>query len=58
MADGDERWSEPFFVNPDELTPEQLIIVRARNAALRKYYRTGDPTDAIRLGLFPEDFEG
>ena len=50
----DSRWSEPFLVNPDELTPEQLEKVRARNAAMRKYYRTGDPRELIRLGIFPE----
>lgn len=54
----DSRWSEPFLVNPDELTPEQLEKVRARNAAMRKYYRTGDPLEFIRLGIFPEGDEG
>ena len=57
MPNSDSRWSEPFLVNPDELTAEQLERVRARGAAMRKYYRTGDPTDAIRLGVLPEDFE-
>ena len=60
MADErvNSRWSEPFLVNPDELTPEQLARVRARNAAMREYYRTGDPRECIRLGLFPEGHKG
>ena len=59
MADErvNSRWNEPFLVNPDELTPEQLATVNARNAALREYYRTGDPTAAIREGALSPDFK-
>ena len=60
MADEriNSRWSEPFWVNPKELTPEQLRVVEERREAMRRYYRTGGPRDCIRHGLFPEGYEG
>ncbi len=54
---GESRWTEPSWVNPEDLTPEQLRKVEAKNIALRKYYRTGDPTDTIRVGALSKDFK-
>ncbi len=54
-ANVNNRWSDPFLVDPDELMAEQIERVRTRNSALREYYRTGDPTEAIRVGAVSKE---
>ena len=46
-------WDNPF--RPADLPPERVAVIEARNAAMREYYTTGDPTKAKELGLLPQD---
>ena len=55
MSDPDNgRWTSPFVVDPDRLTPEE----RAWHEASMEAYRQaelGNWQPGIELGLFPED---
>ena len=51
------RWSVDPFTNTETATPEQIERALAQSEAFKAFRRTGDPTKAIELGLFPPESE-
>ena len=56
MPNDTSRFSDNPFRDPN-LSPDQVAKLDARNAALREYRKTGDPTELQEMGLFPKDDE-
>ena len=49
-----ERMNEPFEGGRRNLTPEELQRDRELGAAWRKFYKNGDETGLVALGIFPK----
>ena len=50
MTTSEGRWSDDVFRDPN-LTPEQADFLDRRGAAMREYYRTGNPEPMREFGL-------
>ena len=50
------RWTEPFWVDTRNMTPEELARSEAFDEAHRAALR-GDFEPGIKLGLFPKDMK-
>ena len=56
MPNDTSRFSDNPFRDPN-LSSEQVARLDARNAALREYRNTGDPTELQEMGMFPKEDE-